>query len=125
MDWIQYVILGLLVVFIMRKLMPVKGLKNLTQEDVMKLQQKRNEVVFIDVREAFEYKSGHIQSFQNVPLSTLEKRLNEIDRDKSIVLTCKSGMRSRQAAKVLLKYGFTKVSHLQSGLSGWTGSLVK
>lgn len=124
MDWIQYVIMAMLVLFIIRKLMPIKGLKNLKQDEVFQLLEKPKDVIFVDVREGFEYKRGHIKHFQNIPLSVLEQRLHELDRSKSIVLTCKSGMRSRQAAKMLLKNGFTQVSHLQTGISGWTGNLV-
>ncbi|MDA5110918.1 rhodanese-like domain-containing protein [Brevibacillus thermoruber] len=125
MEWIPYLFLAGFVIFMANKMLPVKGLKNLNPDDVKQLLKKPQGHVFVDVREPFEYKRGYIKGFQNIPIRVLRERIHELDRKKPIVLTCQSGMRSRQAAKLLKKQGFTNISHLRTGMSGWDGNITK
>ncbi|MFY0544705.1 rhodanese-like domain-containing protein [Brevibacillus sp. H7] len=125
MEWIPYLLLAGFAVFMASRLLPVKGLRNLKPDDLKELLKRPQGHLFIDVREPFEYKRGHIKGFQNIPLSQLKVRINELDPQTPLVLTCQSGMRSRQAAKLLAKQGFTNISHLQTGMSGWNGSVTK
>jgi rhodanese-related sulfurtransferase len=125
MDWIGYALLGVVVLLLIKQMIPMKGLKNLSGEEVRELLKKPKDCTFIDVREVHEYKSGHIKGFKNIPLSQLSQRISEIDGNKQIVLTCRSGNRSRTAAKILMKNKFTNLSHLKTGISGWSGSLTK
>lgn len=125
MDWIGYALLGVVVLLLIKQMIPMKGLKNLSGEEVRELLKKPKDCTFIDVREVHEYKSGHIKGFKNIPLSQLSQRISEIDGNKQIVLTCRSGNRSRTAAKILIKNKFTNLSHLKTGISGWSGSLTK
>jgi rhodanese-related sulfurtransferase len=119
MDWIGYGLLAVILFLFIKQMLPMKGLKNLSSEEVKELLKKPKEYTFIDVREVHEYNSGHIKGFKNIPLSQLNQRLHEIDRNKPIVLTCRSGNRSRVAAKILIKNKFTNLSHLKTGIAGW------
>lgn len=125
MDWLPYVLLAVFVILMVRRMLPVKGVKNLKPQELQELMKKPEGIQFIDVRESFEYKRGHIKGFRNVPLSVLKDHIAELDRQKSIVLMCQSGMRSRQAASVLVKHGYPNISHLQTGMSGWSGAVTK
>lgn len=125
MAWLQYLLLALLVFLLMRRFLPVKGLENLTAEQVKERLGNSKDHVFIDVRESGEYKQGHIRGFKNIPLSQLSNRLSEIDSQKVVVLTCRSGMRSSTAAKILRRHGYTRIAHLKTGISGWNGNLVR
>ncbi|HBI03641.1 MAG TPA: sulfurtransferase [Paenibacillaceae bacterium] len=125
MNWIGYALLGVVVLLFIKQMFPMKGLKDLSSEEVSDLLKKPKDFAFIDVREVHEYKSGHIKGFKNIPLSQLSQRLNEIDGNKQIVLTCRSGNRSRTAAKILMKNKFPNLAHLKTGISGWSGSLSK
>ncbi|WP_249900660.1 rhodanese-like domain-containing protein [Paenibacillus sp. PK3_47] len=58
-------------------------------------------------------------------MSELSRRLGEIPKERELLLYCKSGMRSKSAAKILLKNGFSEISHLNGGLGSWSGSLIK
>lgn len=86
------------------------------------LEQSKNKLL-IDVREPDEYKSGFIPGAKNIPLSQLEKRLGEIPKDRDVLLYCRSGMRSKSAARLLSKHGYTRLAHLQGGVSSWEGKL--
>jgi rhodanese-related sulfurtransferase len=88
------------------------------------LEQSKNKLL-IDVREPDEYKSGFIAGAKNIPLSQLEKRLGEIPKDRDVLLYCRSGMRSKSAASILSKQGYTRLAHLQGGVSSWDGKLSR
>lgn len=79
------------------------------------------EAVFFDVREEAEFKNGHVIDAHNFPVSSLDKRLHEIEKfkDKEIVLYCESGMRTSRFAAKLRKNGFTKLHVLAGGLAAW------
>ncbi len=79
------------------------------------------DALVLDVREANEYKEGHILNAKHIPMSALQKRLGELEKDKSrpIILVCRSGSRSGHAAGVLKKHGFERIYNLSGGVMAW------
>ncbi|MFN3256579.1 MAG: rhodanese-like domain-containing protein [Ilumatobacter sp.] len=71
---------------------------------------------FIDVREPYEVAEGTIPGAVNIPLGQVPGRLEELDRDRRVVLLCRSGGRSGQAAEFLTGVGFTDVVNLVGGM---------
>lgn len=70
--------------------------------------------IIIDVREPFEYESGHVDGAINIPPSELmagAKELDGIDKDTPLVLYCKSGSRSNVSMQILRGYGFTDLTN--------------
>lgn len=62
--------------------------------------------VIIDVRTVGEFQSGHIKGSKNIPLDNIFSKVNEIKRlEKPVIVCCKSGMRSAQAASILKNSG--------------------
>jgi rhodanese-related sulfurtransferase len=82
----------------------------------------RRDALVIDVREANEYKSGHIGGSRHIPQGQLEGRLKELDRFKAkpVILVCATGNRSGAASALLQKSGFTEAYNLQGGIAAWT-----
>lgn len=81
---------------------------------------KRNSGAFIlDVREPEEWREYHVPNSTLIPLGTLEARVNELPRDKELVVVCRSGNRSATGRDILKKAGFTQVTSLAGGLSQW------
>ncbi len=123
MDYALYVLLAVLIVWMLfKQLAPVKGLRNL------QLREFKNEYQgnpLIDVRESHEYKRGHIPGAVNIPLSQLKQRLAEIPKDKPVYLYCQSGMRSKQAGKMLRNNGCSQLAHLTGGIMAWDGPTKK
>jgi rhodanese-related sulfurtransferase len=72
----------------------------------------------IDVRTPEEFASGHIAGSVNIPVQDLNQRLGEISKDTPVVLYCRSGNRSAQAAQILDNEGFTGVYDL-GGIQAW------
>jgi len=118
-----YAIIGFLVLwFAYSRFVPVKGLRNLNAEQFKKESKGQR---MIDVREVHEFKQGHIPGAINIPLSQLRTRLSEIPKNRPVFLYCRSGMRSRQAGKILSRHGYRNMAHLNGGITAWNGPLAK
>ncbi len=116
-DLILYGAIALFVIFMAyRMFAPIKGLKTL---DAKSFKQAIQGQQVIDVREPSEYRSGHIGKAVNIPLSQFSARLSEIPKEQPVYLYCKSGMRSRQAANILARNGYTQITHLAGGIMSW------
>lgn len=76
-------------------------------------------VFLLDVREPDEYAAGHIPGITLIPMGEVADRLNELPRDKEIIVTCRSGNRSSQVADFLREQGFTNVHNMTGGLVAW------
>lgn len=63
-------------------------------------------VTLLDTRTAGEYRRGHIDGFQNIPVDELRERLNEIEKGKPVYLICQSGLRSYIAGRILEGNGY-------------------
>ena len=81
--------------------------------------QSREDVVFIDVREQHEYDAGHIPDITLIPISTIQNRLEEIPTDKTVILACHSGTRSRQVFDWLQEQGYDNVHDMEGGIVAW------
>ena len=80
-------------------------------------------VQIIDVREPAEFTGslGHIAGAKLVPLGSLMQRFSEIEKDKPVVVACRSGARSAQATVMLRNAGYPKVANLAGGMLRWRG----
>jgi rhodanese-related sulfurtransferase len=74
---------------------------------------------FLDVRSPDEWNEFHAPNSTLIPLNELADRLNEVPRDQTVVVVCRSGNRSSQARDLLLEAGFTQVTSMRGGLSEW------
>ena len=77
------------------------------------------DVFFLDVRETDEWDEYHAPNTTLIPLGELEARVNELPRDKQIVVICRSGNRSQQGRDILKAAGFTNVTSMAGGLKTW------
>lgn len=119
------VFVALIAGFVYLKFKPTKGLSNLNAEAFKAAMAKPDKPIVIDVREPGEYKGGYIAGATNIPLSQITGRLSEIPKDRPVLLYCRSGMRSKSAAKLLLKHGYPELAHLQGGIGAWNGKLAR
>ena len=87
------------------------------------LLEHRAAVQLVDVREALEFNGplGHIDGATLLPLGELAARTGELDRRRPVVVICRSGTRSAQAALQLQKAGFADVANLAGGMLRWNG----
>jgi rhodanese-related sulfurtransferase len=73
----------------------------------------------LDVRELHEFVQGHIPGAVMIPLGELKDRVNELPKDKEIVVVCLSGGRSKVGLEVLREEGYEKSSSLAGGMNAW------
>lgn len=75
--------------------------------------------LFLDVRTAEEWNTAHVQGSTSIPLDQLASRVNELPRDRQIVVVCATGVRARAGQEILARAGFTKVAGMTGGLHEW------
>jgi rhodanese-related sulfurtransferase len=81
---------------------------------------KRDAGAFIlDVRQPEEWNEAHVPGATLIPLDQLEARLNEVPKDKEVVVICRSGNRSKPGRDALKAAGFTLVTSVTGGLNEW------
>lgn len=76
----------------------------------------------LDVRTVEEWNEFHVTNSMFIPLDQLPARLNEVPRDRQIVVVCRSGNRSQQGRDILRNAGFEQVTSMTGGLNEWRAS---
>jgi len=73
----------------------------------------------LDVREPSEWAQFHIQGATLIPLGDLPNRLNEVPKDRQVVVYCRTGVRSAQGRDILKNAGYTLVTSMTGGITQW------
>ena len=81
----------------------------------------RRDAVVLDLRDAAEYKAGHITNARHIPEGEVEARMKELEKLKSkpIIVSCARGNRSMNVANRLRALGFGEVFSLRGGIAAW------
>jgi len=79
------------------------------------------DVTLLDVREPAETVNGKIAKAVQIPVSSINQRIGELDKfkDTNVIVYCKSGARAGVACRALSKAGFDKVYSLNGGITAW------
>lgn len=85
-----------------------------------KLAELPADTIRIDVRTHDEYKLGTIPGFINIPVDELREHLDELPKEKPIVVTCAVGLRGYLAYRILVQNGFKHVRNLSGGYKTWS-----
>ena len=80
---------------------------------------RKGDVEVLDVRGAAEWQAGHLPDVDNIPVGFLQDRLDELPRDRPLVLHCQGGGRSAIAASLLRARGFQNVTDVRGGYGAW------
>lgn len=100
--------------------------EQITAEDAKKIMDSGEEHIILDTREQDEFDSGHIPGAILIPYTEIENKAEEMlhDKDKLILVYCRSGRRSKIAAESLSKLGYTNVKEF-GGIIDWTYEIEK
>ena len=101
--------------------------KMINSEKLTELLKSSEKVYLVDVRTEEEYDASHIDLAINLSVDRIESDFeNEItsDKDANIIVYCRSGARSKQAAETLIKMGYKNVYNFGS-IGNWPYDLVK
>ena len=98
--------------------------KQITQEEAVKMMEKDNGHVIVDVRRQDEYDEGHIPGAILIPNESItdEKPADLPDLDQIILVYCRSGRRSKEASQKLAEIGYTNVYEF-GGINTWSGEI--
>jgi adenylyltransferase/sulfurtransferase len=95
------------------------GVPQITPVELKRRIDAGEDVFILDVREPFEYQIANIGG-KLIPQNDVPQRLAEIDREREIVVQCKSGGRSQRIAEFLVQSGYPKVANLAGGILAWS-----
>ncbi len=119
LEIIKYLVIGTTIFLIIKRFIPVKGLRHISANELLSELKDRNKQ-FIDVRTSGEYKANRIKEFKNIPLHQLNQKAEiELSKNKEVVVICQSGIRSQKACKMLKKMGFKKITNVKGGMNSW------
>src|SRR5690606_12585877 len=77
-------------------------------------------LLLLDVREPFELDICHLDGAQNIPMSEIGYRWQEIPRDRPVVVFCHTGIRSANLIAALREAGYTSLINLAGGIDAWS-----
>ncbi len=86
---------------------------------------REKQAQWVDVRTEGEVQAGMIPGAQWIPMDQIEQRLDELPRDKPLILYCAGGVRSVQVCQFLGSQGFHGLYNLEGGMGAWDGTLVR
>ena len=100
--------------------------EQITAEDAKKIMDSGEEHIVLDVREQDEYDAGHIPSAILLPYTEIENEAEKLlpDKDKLILVYCRSGRRSKIAAEALARLGYTSIKEF-GGIIDWPYEVEK
>jgi rhodanese-related sulfurtransferase len=77
------------------------------------------DILLVDIRTPAEVAQGAIPNAVHLPMHLIPLRINELPRDREVVLYCRSGARSYHACAYLAQQGFGRVVNLRGGIIAW------
>lgn len=96
-------------------------MKEITVEELKAMQERGESFQLIDVREPHEYEEANLGATL-IPLGEVKDQVDKIDRDKPVVVHCRSGKRSAQAIQYLEQQGFDNLHNLAGGILAYQGA---
>src|SRR3954451_3119061 len=98
------------------------GIPQMTVTELKRRMDAGEDMQLIDVREPYEYQIAQIGG-KLIPQNDVPQRLAEIDRDREVVVHCRSGARSQRIAEFLKQNGYPRVANLAGGILAWSDEI--
>jgi sulfur-carrier protein adenylyltransferase/sulfurtransferase len=98
---------------------------DITVDELQRRLQQGETPFILDVRNPEEFQICRIPGSHFLPLPQLPQRYDELDKNREMVVHCKSGMRSAKAIAFLKQQGFTKLRNLKGGILAWADRIDK
>lgn len=83
------------------------------------LDRKENLPVILDVREPWELDVCSLSDTHNIPMGQIQNRVDELNKDRGLVIMCHHGIRSQRVALFLQQQGFANIYNLAGGIDAW------
>lgn len=83
------------------------------------VEEAKKEAMLVDVRTPEEFEKGHIPGAINLPVDNLRNSLQQLPKEKSIIIYCQIGLRGYIAQRILTQNGYEKVNNIAGGFKTW------
>ncbi len=119
-NWELFLALAIILFLLARTWFGPSAVVMVLANEAVQLINHKNALV-VDVRTEKEYQEGHVMNALHIPLGMLDDRIQELRAYKNdvVVMICRSGARSAQAATKLKKQGFANVHNVGGGMLAW------
>jgi rhodanese-related sulfurtransferase len=97
-------------------------MKEISVQELKEKLDKGEDFQLIDVRESFEYETSNIGG-ELIPMGGIIIEADKIDKNKPVVVMCRSGKRSAAAIMQLEQHGYTNLSNLKGGILAWQAEI--
>ena len=103
---------------------PTNTYRQISMDEAVAMMEQETGYIILDVRRPDEFAAGHIPNAINVPNETIgtAEILELPDKDQLIMVYCRSGRRSKEAAEKLVKLGYTNIVEF-GGILDWKGEI--
>lgn len=105
---------------------PRNDYEQITPQEAKQFMESKKDLIVLDVRTSEEYNNGHIKNAILIPDYEIKASAEQVLKDKNqlILVYCRSGRRSKKAAKILIELGYTNVKEF-GGIIDWPYETVK
>jgi rhodanese-related sulfurtransferase len=93
--------------------------KSILSREAKSLMEKNKNIYLLDVRTPQEYSQGRLAGSVLIPIGEFERRIGEVPENRTIVVYCAVGSRSKPAASLLAQRGYKDVYNMTDGIVGW------
>jgi rhodanese-related sulfurtransferase len=98
------------------------NIPEITPAEFVARRERGDALTLLDVREEWELAVASVPGIVHIPMGDVADRVGELDRDKEVVVLCRSGRRSLEVARFLQQNGF-KAVNLAGGILAWSRDL--
>ena len=95
------------------------GFGDISVETAAELIETVVDLVILDVRTESEFNEEHIENAILIPVQELATRLDELSKESTLLIYCRTGNRSSTAVDILTENGFTMIYHMDGGITAW------
>jgi rhodanese-related sulfurtransferase len=98
-------------------------MKEISVQELKAMLDAKEDLFVLDVREEYEYESANIGATL-IPMGDIMERVNEVPKDKKVVVHCRSGKRSATVINALEQnFGYTNLINLKGGIMAWASEI--
>ena len=94
--------------------------RNLSPAEAFSLRGERSDLYLLDVRTLGEYQQTRLEGARLIPIDQFAKRLQEVPKDRPILVYCAVGSRSAQVVNYLARQGYPEIYNLYGGIYAWS-----
>jgi sulfur-carrier protein adenylyltransferase/sulfurtransferase len=98
------------------------GIPQISVQELKQRLDAGEDLMILDIREPYEYQIANIGGTL-IPMNEVPRRLAEIDREREIIVQCRSGARSQRIAEFLAAQDYPNVKNLAGGILAWADQI--